>query len=314
MLTFSTPADALTGRVVAVTDGDTVTVLDAHNVRHKIRLSGVDAPEKAQAYGARSKQHLSDLVFQKYVWVQWHKRDRYGRIVGKVMVQSSRDCPTCLKSLDAGHAQLSSGLAWWYRKYAGEQSPDDRQRYEAAETAARANRVGLWSDAAPVPPWQFRNSDDLRQPPRSGPHAGYAVVTINNLKVRAGQSGRSTIQARLNKGARVEIIDARGKWWLIDPAGPAAPGYVSSRHLESSHIDEFRSDDSPAQTLRTTTELAKKIITESIARFPGKCPCPYSTDQSGRRCGARSAYARPGGRSPMCYESDVPDALLRERR
>lgn len=314
MFTFGAHAETLNGRVVGVTDGDTVTVLDAHNVMHKIRLSGIDAPEITQAYGTRSKKHLSDLVFQKDVWVQWHKRDRYGRIVGKVMLQASPDCPTCVKGIDAGHAQLGSGLAWWYRTYAEEQSPDDSERYETEEAVARASRFGLWSDAAPVPPWQFRKPDDLRERPRLGHQASHAVVTVQNLKVHVGQSSRSTIQARLNKGERVDVIDPRGKWWLIDPAGPAVPGYVSSRHLESPHIDESRSNDSPPHTLRRNTELAKKIITESIARFPGKCPCPYSTDQAGRRCGARSAYARPRGLSPMCYESDVPDRMLRASR
>ena len=80
-------ADTITGRVVGVADGDTVTVLDAEKVQHKIRLAGIDAPEKSQPFGNRSKQNLSDLVFQKDVRVDWDKRDRYGRIVGKVMVQ-----------------------------------------------------------------------------------------------------------------------------------------------------------------------------------------------------------------------------------
>ena len=73
--------------MVGVADGDTVTVLDADKVQHKIRLAGIDAPEKSQPFGNRSKQNLSDLVFGKYVRVDWDKRDRYGRIVGKVWVQ-----------------------------------------------------------------------------------------------------------------------------------------------------------------------------------------------------------------------------------
>jgi endonuclease YncB( thermonuclease family) len=156
-LTFAAHAATLTGRVVAVADGDSVTVLDADKVRHKVRLQAIDAPEKGQAFGSRSKQHLSDLLFQREVAVQWRKRDRYGRIVGKVMVQSP-DCPRCPKNLDAGQAQLSVGLAWWYRKHANEQSPSDRGRYESEESEARARRVGLWRDPAPVPPWEFRRA------------------------------------------------------------------------------------------------------------------------------------------------------------
>jgi endonuclease YncB( thermonuclease family) len=156
-LTSGADAATLVGRVVGVADGDSVTVLDADQVRHKVRLSAIDAPEKGQAFGNRAKQHLSELVFQKEVSVHWRKRDRYGRIVGKVMVQSP-DCPGCPKNLDVGQAQLSVGLAWWYRKHASEQSPDGRGRYESEEMQARARRVGLWRDAAPVPPWEFRKA------------------------------------------------------------------------------------------------------------------------------------------------------------
>ena len=77
-------ADTLTGRVVGVTDGDTKTVLDANRQQHKIRLGGIDAPEKAQPFGQRSKENLSRLVFNKEVRVDWTKRDNYSRIVGKV--------------------------------------------------------------------------------------------------------------------------------------------------------------------------------------------------------------------------------------
>jgi endonuclease YncB( thermonuclease family) len=154
-LAFAAPAETLTGRVVGVSDGDSLTVLDASNVQHKVRLAGIDAPERRQAFGNRSRQHLSDLVFRNVVSVHWQKRDRYGRIVGKVMVQPS-DCPSCLRTLDVGHAQLSVGLAWWYRRYAREQTPDDQGRYESAELEARVRRVGLWIDEVPIPPWDFR--------------------------------------------------------------------------------------------------------------------------------------------------------------
>jgi endonuclease YncB( thermonuclease family) len=135
-------AETLTGTVVAVADGDTITVLDAHHEQHKIRLSGIDAPEKSQPYGQRSKESMSAMVFGKEVDVLWHKHDRYQRIVGKVMVKPS-DCPTCPKTLDAGLAQLTKGLAWWYRQYAKEQSPEDAGRYEFAEQEARAKHAGL---------------------------------------------------------------------------------------------------------------------------------------------------------------------------
>ena len=155
-------ADTLMGRVVGVTDGDTVTVLDAANAQHKVRLAGIDAPEKGQPFGERSKENLSRLVFGRDVRVDWHKRDRYGRVVGTVWV-ASPDAPCrqrsdCAKTLDAGMAQLTVGLAWHYKKYASEQEPQQRGEYAFAEEEARARRVGLWTDANPVPPWEWRHS------------------------------------------------------------------------------------------------------------------------------------------------------------
>ena len=148
-------ADSLAGRVVGVADGDTVTVVDKGNRQHKIRVAGIDAPEKAQPFGQRSKENLSGLVFGKEVRVESDKRDRYGRSVGKVWVQPP-DCPHCGLTLDAGRAQLAAGMAWWYRKYAGEQAPAERAAYEFEENEARVRKTGLWRDPDPVPPWEWR--------------------------------------------------------------------------------------------------------------------------------------------------------------
>ena len=155
LLSVAAHAGTLTGRVVGVADGDTISVLDANREQHKIRLGGIDAPEKAQPFGQRSKENLSRLVFNKEVRVDWEKRDKYRRIVGKVWVQPA-SCPTCATTLDAGHAQVTMGLAWWYRKYGNEQSAQDRGAYEFSEQEARAKRAGLWADADPVPPWDWR--------------------------------------------------------------------------------------------------------------------------------------------------------------
>ena len=155
ILALSAHAETLTGRVVGVADGDTVTVLDANYQQHKIRLQGIDAPEKAQPFGKRSKQSLSRMVFGKNVRVEWDKHDKYKRIVGKGWVQPE-SCPSCPMTLDAGHTQITVGLAWWYRKYANEQAPADRGAYEFSEQEAKAKRVGLWRDSDTVPPWEWR--------------------------------------------------------------------------------------------------------------------------------------------------------------
>lgn len=142
-------AETLTGYVVGITDGDTITVLDASRQQHKIRLAGIDAPEKAQAFGDRSKQNLAALVFNKNVVVEWEKLDRYGRTVGKIIVNGK----------DANLEQVKAGMAWWYEKYRKEQSSADQRIYEQAEQQSRAQRVGLWRDASPTPPWDWRHGN-----------------------------------------------------------------------------------------------------------------------------------------------------------
>lgn len=149
VLAFSLPAlaETLSGRVVHVTDGDTITVLDIRNQQHKIRLAGIDAPERRQAYGNASKRHLASLVAGKAVSVDWQKRDKYKRIVGKVLLDGQ---DICLE-------QIKVGMAWHYKKYEREQLPQDRSIYAAAEDEARAARRGLWKDANPMPPWERRD-------------------------------------------------------------------------------------------------------------------------------------------------------------
>lgn len=140
-------AETITGRVVGVADGDTITVLDESKTQHKIRLSGIDAPEKKQVFGQRSKQNLSDLVYDKEVSFETTKKDRYGREVGKVLIDG----------VDANLEQITKGLAWHYKAYQREQSPQDRVTYAEAEMAAKEALVGLWGDSVqPVAPWEFR--------------------------------------------------------------------------------------------------------------------------------------------------------------
>ena len=98
------------------------------------------------------------MVAGKEVLVESDKNDRYGRVLGKVWVQPS-DCPTCGKTLDANHAQLLAGMAWWYRYYAKEQSPEDRGRHESAEDEAKARKWGLWADPNPINPYDWRKGE-----------------------------------------------------------------------------------------------------------------------------------------------------------
>ncbi|MFZ5882402.1 MAG: thermonuclease family protein [Chloroflexota bacterium] len=139
-------AETLVGRVIGVTDGDTVKVLDGERREYKIRLAGIDAPERKQPFGQRAKQRLSDLVYGKTVEVEWHKLDRYKRLVGKILIGER----------DANLEMVKSGLAWHYKKYQGEQSYEDRQAYARAEEEARERRRGLWADPHHINPSDWR--------------------------------------------------------------------------------------------------------------------------------------------------------------
>jgi endonuclease YncB( thermonuclease family) len=141
-------AAQFTGRVVAVLDGDTIVVLATDRQRVRVRLAGIDAPEKGQPFANRAKAHLSHLVHARDVVVDWHKRDPYGRVVGKVRVSG----------VDAALEMVTSGLAWHYARFANEQSPADRKLYAQAQARAREERRGLWRDRDPRPPWSFRHS------------------------------------------------------------------------------------------------------------------------------------------------------------
>ncbi len=146
LLPLLASAETITGSVVRITDGDTLVVLDTNKIQHKIRLMDIDAPEKKQAYGKKSKDNLLTLVTGKYVVVEYEKRDRYQRIIGKIQ----------LNGKDVNLEQINSGMAWHYKKYQGEQSPSDRMKYSTAESEARNAKRGLWHDPDPIPPWDYR--------------------------------------------------------------------------------------------------------------------------------------------------------------
>jgi micrococcal nuclease len=154
--------EALTGRVVGVSDGDTIRVLvDRREV--KVRLHGVDAPEAKQPFGSRAKQFTSERVFGKDVRVVVRDHDRYGRTVGVVSAAG--------KSLNAD--LVRAGMAWAYRRYS--------ERYVGLEAEARRAKRGLWADAKPVPPWEFRASERTTRTvaaPRTTPEAPAAGVAV----------------------------------------------------------------------------------------------------------------------------------------
>lgn len=147
------------GRVVGVSDGDTIVVLrerDGKRSEEKIRLAEVDTPEKKQAFGQRAKQRTSELVFGKTVAVVPHTRDRYGRLVAEVRLPDGRSL---------GRVLVEDGLAWHYVQYSR------NRELGALEAAARKARRGLWADSSPRPPWEFRRPGTATGPP--GGAVGY---------------------------------------------------------------------------------------------------------------------------------------------
>ena len=129
------------GIVTKVYDGDTLT-LQNNNGIYKIRLSGIDAPERRQAYGNVSRNHLYNMVRNKFVYAAVHDKDRYGRYVAKIIVDNT----------DINAEMLKTGLAWHYKRY------DKNPEYARLEQEAKQNRRGLWMEKNPIPPWIYRKT------------------------------------------------------------------------------------------------------------------------------------------------------------
>lgn len=166
VLALAVPAAAFTmaafqGKVVSIADGNTLTVLRDH-AQVRVRLHGIDAPERGQPFGTRAKQFASDLAFGKVVTVEPTDRDRYGQIVAEVVLPDGRRLSPEL---------LRAGYAWWYRRYSTDPTLGE------IEAEARAARRGLWADAHPIPPWQWRQRKVTRVPrPFSPEEAGMQLV------------------------------------------------------------------------------------------------------------------------------------------
>lgn len=136
----STSVFADVGKVVKVLDGDTIKVVSV-GVTMTVRLGGIDAPEVKQAYGAQARKVLSDMVLGRNVTVVGGKKDKYGRTISVVL----------LDGRNVSQEMVSRGAAWWYKQYA----PRDKV-LSSLQDQARKDKIGLWADASPVPPWVFR--------------------------------------------------------------------------------------------------------------------------------------------------------------
>jgi endonuclease YncB( thermonuclease family) len=138
----------LTGTVMNVVDGDTSRVLTQASQNSQIRLEGIDAPESRQAFGAESTKNLANLVSGKTVNLTCTGIDQYGRLTCTVRLPSGEDVDL---------EQIQTGMAWHYKRFQSLQSAIERQEYGAAEDVARRAHIGLWADAHPVQPQDFRH-------------------------------------------------------------------------------------------------------------------------------------------------------------
>jgi len=129
-------------KVIGISDGDTFTGINRDNLQIKFRIYGIDAPEKKQAYGTKSKEKLSSLIFGKSVTVNVQSQDSWGRYIAYVFTADGEDISLLM---------LQSGMAWHYKKY------DNSEVYSSAERNAKFGERGLWADSSPLEPWRFRS-------------------------------------------------------------------------------------------------------------------------------------------------------------
>lgn len=152
ILSQNLAAETLSGEVINVADGDTITIQDG-NEQHKIRLLGIDAPEAKQPYGAKSQETLAELIAGETVVVDFSKRDKAKQILGKVIY----------KGQDVNLRQIQHGMAWHYKYHEKDQEHEDRALYAHTAKLARKLKVGLWADKWPQAPWAYRKQVEAKR-------------------------------------------------------------------------------------------------------------------------------------------------------
>lgn len=189
------------GRVVKVVDGDTVTIQTRDKARHSIRLQAVDAPDEKQENAKKSRRHLEGLIEDQDVKVVVHKNDQSGNIIGTVYLQGR----------DVGLAQIEAGMAWHFKQFGYEQTAASRRTYAESEAKAKADRLGLWEDDKPVPPWEFRRDKGIDKADEARPAAAAPAPTTDT------------------SAERKYILGPRGGCYYVTPSGRKV--YVDDKSL-----------------------------------------------------------------------------------
>ena len=133
-------------------EGDTLTVLDAANRQQRVRLAGIDAPEKSQPFGTKARDRMAQLAMRQMIELEVSSTDKYGRTLATVQAGG----------VDVGRQLVTEGLAWHYKRFSNDRGLAD------ADAQARAARRGLWADRKPIPPWEWRASEQGRRPQPAG--------------------------------------------------------------------------------------------------------------------------------------------------
>ena len=202
LLLLAAPTETFTGKVVGVTDGDTIVILSERK-QITVRLEGIDCPESAQAFGSKAKKATSDLAFGEEVTVKGTGKDRYDRTLAHVILPDGSELNREL---------VRQGFAWWFRKYSTDES------LGKLEEEARTNRRGLWADAKPVAPWDWRAT----QRAKSDVPVGEVKIVPNGLEIVAllpnpNGDDAGNEQVTLANSAK-HPVDLTG-WKLVDKAG-----------------------------------------------------------------------------------------------
>lgn len=201
----------LEGRVVKVSDGDTITVLDSSKNQHKVRRAGIDAPEKKQDFGNAAQKALAGKVAGQTVCVSWHKKDKYGRLVGNILINNQ----------SANLQMIQEGFAWHYKKYSGEQTTDEQTVFAQAETSARLEVIGLWSQPYPVAPWNWRKG--LKQTTKAIQPQQHIAPTNNQLTAGSFSCGEKRFCTHMDSCAEATYYLAQCGLSRLDKDGDGVP-------------------------------------------------------------------------------------------
>ena len=258
------PASFIDGKVVSIADGDTLTVLDASKIQHKVRLEGIDCPESGQAYGAQAGKALGDKVFQKDVRIEWRSKDRYGRTLGHVFYEGR----WINKEL------IEEGWAWHYKQYSRSEV------LSQAEDAARAERAGLWQDKSPTAPWDFRHKPQefeasVQAAPSESSNKEDPTVYVTKTGTKYHAAGcrhlaKSSIPIPLSEAQR-----------SYSPCGVCGVNRLAAQQPRSASPDSVTS---PAVSDASPSDSQSHWITSSSG-VRHNSSCRYYRNSKGRPCG-----------------------------